>query len=157
MCGLLVIGAKYQINAKFVTFNMVDYFLKKMSVTITNYPVYYRNYRKKSPLFVAVGYGHMDIVKYLLSFGADVNLCDSDGHSPLFIASKEGHCDIVKYLVAHNADVNLCDDFGQSPLFIASEEGHCDIVKYLVANNADVNLYHDFGQSPLSIASKDTN
>jgi hypothetical protein len=37
------IGAKYQTSAMVVTFNMVDYFLKKMSVTIINYPAYYPN------------------------------------------------------------------------------------------------------------------
>jgi hypothetical protein len=37
------IGAKYQTNAMVVTFNMVDYFTKKMSVTVINYPAYYPN------------------------------------------------------------------------------------------------------------------
>ena len=34
--------------------------------------------------------GHCDVVKCLLSSGADINLCDEDEESPLYIASWEG-------------------------------------------------------------------
>jgi hypothetical protein len=49
--------------------------------------------RGQSPLFVASQQGHCDVVKCLLSSGADINVCDKDGRSPLFIASHQGHCD----------------------------------------------------------------
>jgi ankyrin repeat protein len=41
--------------------------------------------------------GHCDVVKCLLSSGADINLRDDDGQLPLFVASKEGHFDVVKW------------------------------------------------------------
>jgi ankyrin repeat protein len=45
-----------------------------------------------SPLIRASLYGHIDVVKCLLSSGAYVNLSDVSGQPPLFIASMEGHC-----------------------------------------------------------------
>jgi ankyrin repeat protein len=68
--------------------------------------------------------GHCDVVKCLLSSGADINLCDKQGKSPLFIASKEGKCDVVKCLLSSGAYINWCDHRGQSPLSIASMIGH---------------------------------
>jgi hypothetical protein len=60
--------------------------------------------------------GQCDIVKCLLSSGADINLCDKDGYSPLFTASINRHCDVVKCLLSAGADINLCDKLGRSPL-----------------------------------------
>jgi ankyrin repeat protein len=47
-------------------------------------------------LFEASVEGHCDVVKCLLSPGADINLCDEDGCSPLSVASWKGEYDIVK-------------------------------------------------------------
>jgi ankyrin repeat protein len=72
-----------------------------------------------------------DVVKCLLSSGADINWCDQRGQSPLSIASMIGQCDVVKCLLSSGADINLCYKQGKSPLFIASKEGKCDVVKCL--------------------------
>jgi ankyrin repeat protein len=62
-----------------------------------------------TPLLVTSFYGHSDVVKCLLSSGADINLCDKQGNSPLLEASCEGHCDIVKCLLSSGADINYGD------------------------------------------------
>ena len=59
-----------------------------------------------SPLFVASSKGECDVVKCLLSSGADINLRDEDGHSPLLAASDQGQCDVVKCLLSYGADIN---------------------------------------------------
>ena len=43
--------------------------------------------------------GNLDVVKYLVEKGADVNIPDENGWTPLHIAAKEGKLDVVKYLV----------------------------------------------------------
>jgi ankyrin repeat protein len=48
----------------------------------------------QSPLFIASQLGHCDVVKCLLSSGADINLRNKGGESPLFAASYHGHCDV---------------------------------------------------------------
>jgi ankyrin repeat protein len=47
--------------------------------------------------------GHCDVVKGLLSSGADLNLHDVDGQSPLIAALSSGYYDIVRLLTAHGA------------------------------------------------------
>jgi ankyrin repeat protein len=39
-----------------------------------------------SPLLAASGHGHIDVVKHLLSAGADISLSDKKGQSPLLVA-----------------------------------------------------------------------
>ena len=73
----------------------------------------------------------------LLSYNADVNLCDNGNLSPLFTASEEGHIDVVQLLLQYNADVNLCSDTGTSTLLVASLKGHVEIVQLLLQNNSD--------------------
>ncbi|KAL5457474.1 hypothetical protein EMCRGX_G034740 [Ephydatia muelleri] len=60
----------------------------------------------RSPLHIASGNGHLDIVNALIEAGANVNLADKDGMSPLHLASNEGHLDTVKVLIEAGANVN---------------------------------------------------
>mmetsp|Transcript_32154 Transcript_32154/g.54221 ORF Transcript_32154/g.54221 Transcript_32154/m.54221 type:complete len:84 (-) Transcript_32154:384-635(-) len=38
-----------------------------------------------SAIHAAASYGHMEVINYLLSVGADVNLRDEDGDTPLLV------------------------------------------------------------------------
>jgi ankyrin repeat protein len=51
----------------------------------------------------AADYGHADVVEYLISKGADVNLPDKHGISPLLCAVYEDHVDVVRLLVNKGA------------------------------------------------------
>ena len=54
-------------------------------------------------MFAASVEGHCDVVKYILSSGADFNLRDVDGQSPFIAALSSGYYDIVRLLTAHGA------------------------------------------------------
>jgi uncharacterized protein len=62
------------------------------------------------PLSDAVGGKHIDIIKLLINWNADINLTDSGRISPLMIAAAGGNLEIVKLLVEAGADVNATDD-----------------------------------------------
>jgi ankyrin repeat protein len=64
-------------------------------------------------LFAASGHEECDVVKCLLSSGANINLSSKWGQSPLFIALMYGCCDIVKWLLGSGADINFSDNIGQ--------------------------------------------
>jgi len=49
-------------------------------------------------------HGNVELVKLLISKGADVNLCDRDGWSPLSVAAFYGHAEVIKELLAAGAD-----------------------------------------------------
>jgi ankyrin repeat protein len=74
-------------------------------------------------LFLASKSGHCDVVRCLLSSGADINWCDINGQSPLLLALMSGHCDVVKCLFNLGADINLPEQ-EQSPSFLALMSGH---------------------------------
>ncbi len=61
-----------------------------------------------------------EIMKYLITHGADVNAKNNDGNTALMeavISSRD--TDIVKFLIAHGADVNAMNRYGATPLRIA--------------------------------------
>ena len=56
---------------------------------------------------IASNEGHLDVVRFLASEGADVNQArTTDGASPLYTASANGHLDMVRLLVSEGATVN---------------------------------------------------
>ena len=82
-------------------------------------------------LYIAVNNGHLSIITYLVSIGADPEF---DDNWLIGIASENGRLDIVKYLVSQGADVRGHDDYA---IIRASDNGHLDVVKYLVSQGSD--------------------
>ena len=71
--------------------------------------------------------GHLDVVKYLVSMGANIRNADY----AVISASMGGHLDVVKYLVSLGADKDCAVEW-------ASMGGHLDVVKYLVSMRANI-------------------
>jgi len=88
--------------------------------------------------------GCIDIVRYLLDNGADINLTNSDGNTPLMCAAQHVSIDAVKLLCERGADVTVADNDGNTALELAEmdpynyraksvEHAHVirDIIRYL--------------------------
>ncbi|XP_067893595.1 KN motif and ankyrin repeat domain-containing protein 4-like isoform X2 [Heterodontus francisci] len=54
----------------------------------------------QTALMLAVSHGRINMVKALLSYGANMNIQDDDGSTALMCASEHGHVEIVKLLLA---------------------------------------------------------
>ena len=93
--------------------------------------------------------GHLQVVRYLLRHGVDVNIRDSGKDTPFLLASWEGHSDVAQCLLEHGADVELRDQFDNTPLILAARCGHFDAVQFLLEHNADVNSQDHKGRTPL--------
>lgn len=58
-----------------------------------------------TPLMAAAKAGHLDIVKYLLEAGVQVNHSPTEGHSPLIYAVQAKHEEVVRLLIQYGAEV----------------------------------------------------
>ncbi len=97
----------------------------------------YTGSRATTALAEASSNGHLTIVKYLISKGANIETFSESG-TPLLLASYEGHLDIVKYLVEKGAGKSVRNDYsGETALDSAAGNGHLDVVKYLISFKVD--------------------
>ncbi len=77
------------------------------------------------PILIASKNGHTEVVQFLLSRGANVNIQNAMGMTDLLWASVQGHTKIVQLLIGQPfVDLNIKNHNGSSPLFKASENGH---------------------------------
>jgi ankyrin repeat protein len=84
----------------------------------------------------AVVEGHLELVKYFLSRGANVN-SRSRHNSPLGMACSQSRMEFVQVLIDGGADVNLPDQFNQLPLLYCRR---VEFVDYLVSRGAYVHF-----------------
>uniref|UniRef100_A0A1I8IVE6 ANK_REP_REGION domain-containing protein n=1 Tax=Macrostomum lignano TaxID=282301 RepID=A0A1I8IVE6_9PLAT len=93
----------------------------------------------RSPLYLATSRGHVELVNYFLSKGADVHLPNKELKSPMYIAAYFGHLEIVQALLRSEADVDQPDTHKKTPLYVATYHGRTDIVDLLLRHGSDVN------------------
>ena len=104
-----------------------------------------------APLAVASQKGYLEIVKFLVEHGAEIDKCDNARHkTALLHAAFKGHADIVKYLVDKGAALNVQGINGWTPLHDAAWVGQVEIVKYLVDHKANLGILNNLGESPLA-------
>jgi ankyrin repeat protein len=101
----------------------------------------------QTPLMIASEFGHAELVKYLVSNGADINLTDENGIPAVQFAAGSNHIDIVKFLVEHGAKLDSL-----SIVNSAAFTGNIQLVRYLIENGADATIYNS--SSPLTVVTK---
>ena len=109
-------------------------------------------------LHEACVYGHIEVVKLLIDYGADINVLNNRNETALFLSCWEGHYNIVKLLLDNNADIFVKSN-NKSCLYMACSNGHYDIVKLLIDSinthhllKQDIVADNDCGLSCLQIA-----
>ncbi|XP_053202817.1 ankyrin repeat and SAM domain-containing protein 3-like [Panonychus citri] len=79
-----------------------------------------------TPLMYAAHYGHYNVVKMLIDYGANVNLCESvKGRTPLMLAASCGHTRCLEVLITLGAaDIEMTDSQGHNAAYYAIHSGH---------------------------------
>ncbi len=101
------------------------------------------------PLHIAAVEGYSEIVRYLVTFGADINGKGMYGWAPLHMAVKFNQTHIIKLLLRLKADPDIRMDWGNTPLHNAAYEGSVEIADLFIKSGVDVDVMDDEGNTPL--------
>ena len=119
-----------------------------IKLLLTFYPEIDYRCKKNELLVSCCGYGHFDIVKWLVDNGANIR---TRNYKPFGRACKHGHLETAKYLLdlinKEEEEKNECvHAYCDSALRWSAKNGHLEVVKWLVNNGADirVNNYQSF-------------
>ena len=159
-----------EINAKANSENEIEFHAPKGTDTQGTK----RIFNDFTPLHNAAFYGKLEVVKYLISQGAEVNAKTKDGKTALDIAKERGWSEIVdyfsnsaeapaeftaaeqaeidKFCATYGKDVKARYDGGKTLLHYAVDRGNLAVVKYLVSQEADVNAKDKDRFTPLFAA-----
>jgi ankyrin repeat protein len=106
-----------------------------------------------TPLFKASTNGHLAVVQFLLSRGAQADTPKNNGVTALFMASQNGHADVVQELIQAGSLVSSTRrSDGAFPLSVASQHGHENVARVLIQHGADVETKTLDGTSSLFVA-----
>ncbi len=125
---------------------LVSFFMRKSADV--NLPCY----KRYTSLIKASACGFVDIVRYLLSFDANIDAQSKDGVTALMLAAAFGRLETVKLLIENRADLNMCDKFNRSALIYASWAGNEETILKLIDAGACVAIRDRSGKTALDYA-----
>ncbi len=106
-----------------------------------------KNSQVPAPLLqIAVGNRNPEMVKLLLSSGADINLRDERGCTAFYYAVKSGESSIACFLIDKGAEVNTKTSVGRTPLHVVRD---LKLARHLIDKGLDVNAIDIFNSTPL--------
>ena len=77
--------------------------------------VLFISYHGYSPLHLAIEKGCLDIAKFLIEKGMNINAKDNSGNTPLHIAAKNNDSSLIELLLEKGADYNIPNQNGDIP------------------------------------------
>lgn len=121
--------------------------------TITSIPFHCWCYHYTKALHLASGNGHYDVIEFLCSNGADVNVLDRWGGMPLDDAQFNGHAACMELLKRYGAKLGYSDDtLGREALIDLFEQYSRVRDGQMSLDWHDVSsLLHGCGQQPTDI------
>jgi len=116
-----------------------------------------RDLENHTPLLLAAGTNqetpeHVEVVKQLLSKGADVNATDDGQYSSLHLAVLNSNFEIAQALLDAKCNVNPINVDKFTPLHTACSQGEVKFIQLLLNYGADPTLKDARGKTPIDLA-----
>jgi hypothetical protein len=108
-----------------------------------------------TPLMLASAEGRLEVVRWLLDHGADINERDNGGRTALSMASFKDRAPVVTLLLEGGGDPAISGPGGWTPLIVASNQGHLEVVRVLLGHpsaRATMNHRDEVGRTALWLA-----
>ena len=96
----------------------------------------------------------IEVLKCLISFGADIHDGRNLGHTPLHCASaynQNTNVEILEYLLSQGADLHAIDCEGWTPLHHATWGSSIETIQFLISQGADLYAQDSTRRTPLDV------
>ncbi|XP_013779366.1 E3 ubiquitin-protein ligase MIB1-like, partial [Limulus polyphemus] len=93
--------------------------------------------------------GHIEVIKLLLRYNADVEIEDKDGDRAIHLAAFGDEPGVVDVLARAGADLNARNKRRQTPLHIAVNKGHIGVVRIMLELGCHPSLQDSEGDTAL--------
>ncbi|XP_071094921.1 putative ankyrin repeat protein RF_0381 [Haliotis cracherodii] len=104
-----------------------------------------------TPAMKAASEGHKEVLKLLVSKGADLSLVNNVDNNILHVAFENRHAEIVKYILTYDlVDVNSRSGEGMTPVMFAALEGSVEMFDFI--NAVNINGKNVDGKTPVLMA-----
>lgn len=110
-----------------------------------------------TPITDAIRTNNIEIIKFMVENGADLQVKTSLGETYLHFAAHLNRIELIEYFIDKGIDVNVIKNGNLTPLHIAAVDGHKELVKLLIDNGADLNIISTDGGTALHFAKASAN
>ncbi|VDN22125.1 unnamed protein product [Cylicostephanus goldi] len=125
---------------------------------LPHYSVDQKDRAGHTALFYAVTYGHYEVAKRLLDYGANPNHQDHRLRTPSHCAAAKGQMRMLKLLKQYNASFEIQNYRGDLPVHEAVQSGSKDVVEWLLAlQPSSLNAASHEGRTCLHLAAAQGN
>ncbi|XP_033737356.1 transient receptor potential cation channel subfamily A member 1-like isoform X2 [Pecten maximus] len=112
--------------------------------------IFIQDCRGFSALHHAATNGHLDVVEFIVTSGADINLQNKNGDTALHVAVGGDHTDVIGYLLKQSASTTILNEVFMAPIHLAVDGGKTKALETLLKFSAvDVILPGEGGFTPL--------
>eukprot|EP01043_Picozoa_sp_COSAG02_P065515 COSAG02_NODE_9914_length_2076_cov_2.026302_1_plen_447_part_00 len=98
------------------------------------------------------GRKHIQVARFLLARGADVNVSTTANQTILMEAARQGHAGMAQLLIDAGIDINAREGLGETALHKAAAAGHTQTVRVLVSAGLSVDARNLAGETVLDVA-----
>lgn len=112
------------------------------------------NLKGTTPLILSIMKAHHNLIKLLISKGANVNKANHRKMTPLMYAVYLGDFDICALLIENGANINAQDDNKNTALIFAVMTNQLSLVRFFIKKGANIYLANLDGRMAFDIAPK---